>query len=82
MKKRATLIFVAALSILLPSCMTTYDAHGNPVQSVDPGAAAVGIVAAGFIGAAIANDNDHHDHYKGHHGHHRRHHGGHHRRHH
>lgn len=45
-------------------CMTTYDAYGRPVQSVDPGVAVAGMAAAGLIGAAIANDNDHH-HYHG-----------------
>jgi hypothetical protein len=45
------------------SCMTTYDRDGRPVQSVDPGAAAVGAVAAGVLGYAIASgNNDHHDH--------------------
>ncbi len=47
------------------SCMTTYDAYGNPVQSVDPGAAAAGALAAGVIGYAIADDNDGHRHYRG-----------------
>ena len=47
------------------SCMTTYDAYGRPVQSVDPGAAVAGVAAAGLIGYALANDNDH--------GHHRSH---------
>ena len=48
------------------SCMTTYDAYGRPVQSVDPAAATAGVVAAGVLGYAIANDNDdhHHHHYR------------------
>jgi hypothetical protein len=47
-------------------CMTTYDAYGRPVQSVDPGAAAVGIAAAGVLGYALANDHNHsHHHYHG-----------------
>lgn len=48
------------------SCMTTYDAAGRPVQSVDPGVAVAGAAAAGLIGYAIANDNNdhhHHNHY-------------------
>lgn len=45
------------------SCMTTYDAHGRPVQSVDPGVAVAGAAAAGLIGYAIANDNDNHNHH-------------------
>lgn len=44
------------------SCMTTYDANGNPVQSVDPGTAVAGAVAAGVLGYAIA-DNHNHDNY-------------------
>lgn len=43
--------------------MTTYDAQGRPVQSVDPGLAAVGIIGAGLVGAAIANNNND-DHYR------------------
>jgi len=38
------------------SCMTTYDAYGRPVQSVDPGMAALGVAAAGIAGYAIANN--------------------------
>jgi hypothetical protein len=45
------------------SCMTTYDANGHPVQSVDPGVAIAGAAAAGVLGYAIANDNDHHHHH-------------------
>ena len=40
--------------------MTTYDAYGRPVQSVDPGAAAAGIAAAGLIGYAVGHHNHHH----------------------
>lgn len=46
--------------------MTTYDANGNPVQSVDPGVAIAGAAAAGVLGYAIANNNDHHHHYNNH----------------
>jgi hypothetical protein len=66
---RKTLILTlasAAVSLGGVSCMTTYDAYGRPVQSVDPGAAAVGIAAAGVLGYALANDNNHHHHYHGH----------------
>jgi hypothetical protein len=44
------------------SCMTTYDANGRPVQSVDPAVAVAGAAAAGLAGYAIANSNDHHYH--------------------
>lgn len=47
------------------SCMTTYDAYGRPVQSVDPAAAVAGAAAAGILGYAIANNNDDHHHYHG-----------------
>ncbi|MGE9269590.1 MAG: hypothetical protein ACQKBU_02205 [Verrucomicrobiales bacterium] len=57
---------LAALAVpfLATSCMTTYDAHGNPVQSVDPAAAAVGVVTAAAIGYALADDNDNHYYYR------------------
>jgi hypothetical protein len=60
-------IAVATAAVATTSCMTTYDAYGRPVQSVDPAAATAGVVAAGVLGYALANDNDHH-----HHHHHRR----------
>ncbi|MEO6477869.1 MAG: hypothetical protein ABIQ96_22310 [Luteolibacter sp.] len=41
--------------------MTTYDANGHPVQSVDPGLAVAGVAAAGLIGYAAGNN--HNDHY-------------------
>jgi hypothetical protein len=52
-----------ALALATTSCMTTYDAYGRPVQSVDPGLAVAGIAAAGLIGYAIAegDDDDCHD---------------------
>jgi hypothetical protein len=46
------------------SCMTTYDANGRPVQSVDPGLAVAGVAAAGLLGYAL-NDRDDHHHYRG-----------------
>lgn len=59
--------------------MTTYDAYGRPVQSVDPGLAVAGVAAAGLIGYAAANNNDRHtttrtryverNYYRGHRGH-------------
>lgn len=38
--------------------MTTYDAYGRPVQSVDPALAVAGVAAAGIIGYAVANNNN------------------------
>lgn len=72
---RGALLAVLAATIgASVSCMTTYDAAGRPVQSVDPGVAVAGAAAAGLIGYAIANDNDghHHHHGGGYYGHHRR----------
>ena len=47
------------------SCMTTYDAYGRPVQTVDPAVAVAGVAAAGLIGYAAANNNHHNHHYHG-----------------
>jgi hypothetical protein len=72
-------IAVLTAVIATTSCMTTYDAYGRPVQSVDPAAATAGVVAAGVLGYAVANKNDrhHHHHHRGyyrprHRGHHYR----------
>lgn len=45
------------------SCVTTYDAAGRPVQTVDPGVAVAGVAAAGLIGYALGQDNGHHHHH-------------------
>lgn len=45
------------------SCTTTYDSAGRPVQSVDPGTAAAGAVAAGVVGYAIGNNQSNDRHY-------------------
>lgn len=65
MKSHLTKIAALALvPVLATSCMTTYDANGNPVQSVDPGVAVAGIAAAAIVGAAVAsNHNDNHYYY-------------------
>lgn len=62
---KSLLLKVTALlaAFTATSCMTTYDAYGRPVQTVDPGAAAVGIAAAGLAGYAIGHHNGHHHHY-------------------
>ncbi len=61
-------ILQAAAAIMLlgfsSSCVTTYDAAGRPVQTVDPGLAVAGVAAAGLVGYAIGQHNDHH-HYHG-----------------
>lgn len=58
----------AAAVLTGTSCMTTYDAYGQPRPSVDPGLAVAGLAAAGAIGYAIGQNNDHrhghgHSHY-------------------
>ncbi len=72
-----------AVAITGTSCTTTYDHHGRPTQSVDPGVAVAGAAAAGLVGYAIANNRQkdkqrrqqfrQHHHYHGHHYHHPRH---------
>lgn len=67
MKTNFPLLRLGMLSLLVAfagssvSCMTTYDAAGRPVQSVDPALAVAGVAAAGLIGYAAA-DNHHHHH--------------------
>lgn len=51
---------VAGLVLAGASCTTTYDPYGRPVQSVDPGLAVAGVAAAGLLGYAIGQNNDHH----------------------
>lgn len=58
MKKATTLILIGAIALVSTNCTTTYDAYGNPRQSVDPGAAVAGAAAAGVLGYAIANKRD------------------------
>lgn len=61
-------VAVLTAVVATTSCMTTYDAYGRPVQSVDPAAATAGVVAAGVLGYAVANKNDrHHHHHRGYH---------------
>ncbi len=72
----ALLSFALAFALVGVSCTTTYDAYGRPVQSVDPGLALAGIVAAGAIGYAIADDRSSrksHRNYRSHRGHHSHH---------
>lgn len=61
MQNYFTRIFAGALALGCTissfSCMTTYDANGRPIQSVDPVVAVAGVAAAGLIGYAAGNDN-------------------------
>ncbi len=52
-------------SLVNVGCMTTYDAYGRPMQTVDPAVAVAGVVAAGTIGYAIANHNGGCGYYRG-----------------
>jgi len=56
---------IALLAATSTSCMTTYDSYGRPVQSVDPGAAAAGAIAAGAVGYAIGQNNGDRHYYRG-----------------
>jgi hypothetical protein len=71
MKKLTTLILVGALTLVSTNCTTTYDAYGNPRQSVDPGTAAAGVAAAGVLGYALARDRNKNKHSYHQHGYHR-----------
>lgn len=55
MKTITTWILTGALALSSMCCTTTYDAYGNPRNSVDPGTAVAGAAAAGVIGYALAN---------------------------
>ncbi|MBK1881555.1 hypothetical protein JIN85_03955 [Luteolibacter pohnpeiensis] len=61
--KLLNLTAVLLISVGAVSCMTTYDPSGRPVQSVDPGLAVAGVAAAGLLGYALADGNDHHSHH-------------------
>ena len=63
----ATATGLAMFAIVGSSCTTYYDSYGYPRQAVDPGLAVAGVLAAGALGYAIADSNDHHHHYRGHH---------------
>jgi hypothetical protein len=55
---KTTILKVAAIGMILlmgVSCTTSYDAYGRPMQTVDPGLATLGVVAAGVAGYALAN---------------------------
>ena len=57
-RSRLVMLLGLAFAASSVSCMTTYDAYGRPVQSVDPAVAVAGVAAAGLIGYAAG---DHHD---------------------
>lgn len=55
--KLTTYATIAAFAAATIGCQTTYDANGNPRETVDPAAVAVGAVAAGVVGYAIGNNH-------------------------
>lgn len=60
------LLSALGLTFSSVSCMTTYDAQGNPMTAVDPGAAVAGAAAAGIIGLALGSSSGHHGGHRGH----------------
>lgn len=56
MKNILAFSLVGALAVSSVSCTTSYDAYGNPRQTVEPGAAVAGVAAAGILGYALANN--------------------------
>lgn len=70
MKKILTFVLAGAFVLSSTNCTTTYDAYGNPRNSVDPGTAVAGAAAVGVLGYALANKrNDNNRRYNDHHGH-------------
>jgi hypothetical protein len=60
----SAITLLGAVILSSVSCMTTYDAYGRPVQSVDPALAVAGVAAAGIIGYAVANNNNNDNYYR------------------
>ena len=58
MKTITSWILTGALALTSLSCTTTYDAYGNPRNSVDPGTAVAGAAAVGVLGYALAKNRD------------------------
>lgn len=58
MKKILIYALVVAFGFASVNCTTSYDAFGNPQQTVSPGGAVAGAAAAGVLGYAIANNNN------------------------
>jgi hypothetical protein len=54
-------VVLALIPFMGVSCMTTYDAYGNPVQSVSPGGAAAIAVGAAALGVAAGRQHRGHD---------------------
>jgi hypothetical protein len=64
--KTMFLRFVAAVTIAssASSCMTAYDAYGNPQPAVDPAVAVAGAAAAGLLAYGLASSHNYHRSYR------------------
>ena len=58
MKTKITYIIAVSIALTSIGCETTYDAYGNPRQTVTPGGAVAGAAAAGAIGYAVGKDKN------------------------
>ena len=66
MKNKLLRSMGAVLCVLtMANCTTAYDAYGRPRPVVDPGAALLGVAAAGLIGYGLAQGSDHRHHSSG-----------------
>ncbi len=61
MKKTLTILVAGAFALASTNCTTTYDAYGNPRNSVDPGTAVAGAAAVGVLGYALAKNRNRDD---------------------
>jgi hypothetical protein len=61
-KSLQRLVLAGVMAALGVSCTTAYDAYGRPRTVVEPGAALLGVAAAGLVGYALANDGGSHHH--------------------
>jgi hypothetical protein len=57
------LVLAGVMAAMGVSCTTAYDAYGRPRTVVEPGAALLGVAAAGLVGYALANDGGHRGHH-------------------
>ena len=63
--KTIAISLLGAFALSSISCQTTYDANGNPRQSVDPGVAVAGVAAAGVLGYALSRDRNRNSYHNG-----------------
>ena len=58
MARILTYLTIGALIGSSVSCTTTYDAYGNPRQTVTPAGAAAGAAVVGFLAYSLAKDKE------------------------